>query len=99
MKYVLVTYRDKDLNSFLAPTISNTDNFERLAKDVTTSIIRGPKEKLDVVMHRELYGLGYYDDDTGVIEPVVPVKLLDCDVVINKRINIDKDTEKVVKDA
>lgn len=86
MKYVVVAFYDKDLEAFKLPQCINAPDINALATDMMRGIIKQmPDEKVGIYAAQQMYDLGTYDDETGILETKVPVKVLDCDELLKKR--------------
>lgn len=96
MIYTLVAYYDKDLKAYTSPQPINSNDPDAIAADVKKGILKQlPKDKVAVFAHRSLWKLGMYDDDTALIKDAVPEELLDCDILLQERMKIDKSLQEV----
>lgn len=96
MKYTLIGYYDKQLESFTSPQAINSSSVEDIKTDVSRGILKQlPKEKIAVFQKRKLYKLGFYDDETGLITDPVPEELIDCDILLAQRIKTEKELKEV----
>lgn len=96
MKFTIIAYYDKQLESFTSPQAINSSSAEDIKTDVSRGILKQlPKEKIGVFAKRKLYKLGYYDDATGIISDAVPEELVDCDLLLAQRIKTEKELKEV----
>ena len=96
MRMLMVNYYDKDLEAFKNPIVVNCSDVNELKKDITKGVLKGYEPSVVAKFaHLELYHVGYYDDETSIIDGVVPEKLLDMDELIKQRMTIDASLKEV----
>lgn len=96
MKFTLIAYYDKQLDAFMSPQAINSASPEDIATDISRGILKSlPKEKIGVFAKRKLYKIGFYDDATGIIEDAIPEELIDCDLLLAKRIKTENELKEV----
>lgn len=96
MIYTMIAYYDKDLKSYTSPQAINSNDPSQIAADVKKGLLKQlPKDKAVVFAHKAMWKLGMYDDDTGLLTDCVPEELLDCDILLQERLKIEKSLEEV----
>lgn len=89
MKYTVIAYYDKDLECFKLPQVINCPEISNLVTDLIRGLVKMlPDDKVVQFGRQELYHLGYYDDETGCLEALKPVKVLDCDEMLERRMKV-----------
>ena len=84
MVYTLFCFKDKQLDKYTAPSLSNLKDYEDLKEDVRTQIVKTDSVKRNVFLEKNLVVLGTFDANTGVIISHDPEFLLNCDEVISE---------------
>lgn len=93
---IVISYYDKDLKQFKGPSITNATDLDDLTRDVKAGIVKGYDAKLvNQMIHQEIYYLGTYDDQLGVLQGILPEKILDCDDLIIERKKIEEESKKL----
>lgn len=96
MKFTLIAYYDKQLDAFMAPQAINSSSPEDIATDISRGILKSlPRDKVGVFAKRKLFKVGIYDDATGIIEDAIPEELIDCDLLLAKRIKTENELKEV----
>lgn len=91
MKYVVVAFYDKDLEAYKLPQCINSPDINALATDLKRGIIKQlPDERAETFTGQVLFHIGTYDDDTGALITKAPVKILDCDELLLRRLELKK---------
>ena len=96
MIYTMIAYYDKDLKSYTSPQAINSNDSSQIAADIKKGLLKQlPREKVKPFAHKSMWKLGMYDDDTGLLTECVPEELLDCDVLLQERMKIEKSLDEV----
>lgn len=91
MKFMLFCFKDKQLNRFTIPNVSQLSDPIDLADDVRSQIVKS--DKRDVFKGKNLVVLGTFDNNTGTIESHDPEFVLNCDEVISEALDYERSKE------
>lgn len=79
MKYRLLAYRDLKLNAYATPFIMPVQfDDATITEQVRRNIIAGGNETIVKYRDFDLYDLGLYDDDYGIVTPNQPTLICKC---------------------
>ena len=96
MIYTMIAYYDKDLKSYTSLQAINSNDPLQIAADVRKGLLKQlPKDKIAGFAHKAMWKLGMYDDDTGLLTECVPEELLDCDILLQERMKIEKSLDEL----
>lgn len=84
MRLTVICFKNKAIGAYTTPQFDDHDK-EVISKTLARAIAVGEQEKIINYKYLSLYLLGYFDDETGIFDAVVPELLLDCDDLLAAR--------------
>lgn len=82
MIYTVFCFKDKQLDKYTAPALSQLKDLQELKEDVRSQIIKTDNRR--VFLEKNLVVVGSFDNTTGLITSHDPEFLLNCDEVISE---------------
>ena len=85
MKLNIIIFKNKKIDAFTQPQFIDIEP-EKAALELSRSLTLNEKKEIDDnYKNLDMYVIGIFDDETGIISQEEPRKLLDCGVVIAAR--------------
>lgn len=95
MRYCLITFFDKDIESFSTIQAINAPSWHDLKVDLVRGLKKQfPLDKLGQFAGKILHFKGTFNDETGVLEPAEGVDTLDCDSILIGRTDYYESVKK-----
>lgn len=85
MKYNVIAYKNNALGCFCNPVYEDhdLDTVRSIAsRSIRAMLLSDVNKAVSTYSNLHLMHIGYFDDESGVLESIEPIVLLDCDAII-----------------